>query len=222
MKYAFAFGLMSVALVLVALNNPKLLVLLIWAAISFAWMAAGYSGLGARVIGKKRNGCIPWLTRIVLLPFLCFAWLVWHIYRVVSREDKCNRVDDKLVVGRRLLASEVDQEFDCFIDLTAEFNEPKCIRTRESYFSFPILDASVPSAEDLNAAVELVEDGNLYIHCAQGHGRTGVFALAVLAHRGRISSVEEGLGLLQKVRPALGLNRSQLRFIEGYLSQKCG
>src|SRR5205809_1011561 len=106
--------------------------------------------------------------------------VVWHLMRLISREPARNMVTQQLVVGRRLLAYEREDEFDNFVDLTAEFPEPFPIRSSPSYRSFPILDGSAPSPEALRVAVTSLRPGRTFIHCAQGHGRTGLFALAVL------------------------------------------
>ncbi len=220
MKYATALGLMSIALVAGAVFYPALSVVFLWGATSFGVVAVGYGGLGVRVFAKSHDGRISWFAKIVLLPYLSYAWIVWHLYRLLSREDAFNQIDDDLVVGRRLLAKEIPNSFDHYVDLTAEFEDPLSIRTHESYQSFPILDAGYPTEADLDAAVEATGDGRTYIHCAQGHGRTGLFALALLIHRGRIKTASEGIELLQSLRPAIHLNGDQASFIENYLAQR--
>jgi hypothetical protein len=65
-------------------------------------------------------------------------------------------------------------------------------------------------------------DGTLpFLNCAQGHGRTGLFALAVLLSSGVVRSVDEGMRMLLAVRPAIRLSRDQRRCIETY-AQKLG
>ena len=211
---------MSIALAAAGIRYPAAGVFLIWVAISFGCVAFGYGGLGVRIFGKTGDGRISWPAKILLFPYLLCTWLLWHIYRMVSREDAYNRIDDDLVIGRRLLAAEVPDGFDHYVDLTAEFEAPPAIRARNSYRSFPILDASIPSEEELEKAADSVKIGKTYVHCAQGHGRTGLFALALLIHRGRIKTAEEGIDLLKSARPAINLNRDQVGFIERYLERR--
>ena len=220
MKYAIALGMMSVALAASAFMYPTAAIILVWAAISFGCVALGYGGLGVRVFGKGEDGRIPLGAKILLLPYLLYTWIVWHLYRLLSREDAYNRIEDDLVVGRRLLSAEVPDGFDHYIDLTAEFEDPAPIRCRDSYRSFPMLDASIPSDDELEAVADATKLGRTYIHCAQGHGRTGLFALALLIHRGRIQTTDEGIELLKSLRPAINLNREQSRFIERYLKRR--
>ena len=219
MKYALTMALMGGALLLGAFAYPTFGIVFTWSAISFFVVALRYGGLGPKVFGKRDDGTIFLPLKVLNLPFLLYTWAVWHIYRLLSREDAFNVISDDLVVGRRLLSSEIPDGFDHYVDLTAEFEEPLLARSSSSYRSFPILDASVPSMEDLKSAVELLESGRTYVHCAQGHGRTGVFALALLHQRGKIKGVEDGVALLKSLRPAINLNREQTGFISRYLTQ---
>lgn len=219
MKYAVALGLIAVIFEVWALEYPRASAGLLWLSLAFAWVAAGYAGLGPRVFGKRPDGSMAPLPRFILFPYLVYTGLVWHLCRLLSREDAFNRIDDDLVVGRRLLAREVPGGFDHYVDLTCEFEEPRGIRSRKGYLCLPILDAGVPSHDELRQAVAATGRGSTYVHCAQGHGRTGLFALALLFHRGRIGSPQEGLALLQQVRPAIRLNRVQRRFIEDHMNR---
>ncbi|MCX5660599.1 MAG: hypothetical protein NTW19_12885 [Planctomycetota bacterium] len=125
-------------------------------------------------------------------------------------------MSSQLVVGRRLLAREDPGEFANYIDLTAEFQEPRAFRKRPGYGAFPILDASAPSPERLHTAVSHLRPGTTFIHCAQGHGRTGLFALAVLLKSGDARTVDEGLSMLASARPAIRLNPEQMDCIRAY------
>lgn len=218
MKYAAALGMISVVFAAWAFIYPSVGVVLVWASLSFAVVAAGYAGLGSRVFGKRRDGSIAPMTKVILLPYLLYTWSVWHLCRLLSREAAFNRIGDDLVIGRRLLARELPEAFDHYVDLTSEFEEPREIRSRHGYRCVPILDASVPSHEELRRAVSETADGTTYVHCAQGHGRTGLFALALLFHRGRVTTPQEGITLLQQLRPAIRLNRLQRHFIEDYMN----
>lgn len=140
--------------------------------------------------------------------------MIWHIYRILINENSTDKISDDLVVGRRLLPKEVREEYEGYIDLTAEFDEPRAIRDKSSYICFPILDASVPNIEKLMDLLEKVENKNLYIHCAQGHGRTGLVALALLLRKGIIKDVREGVDYLKSFRPALNLNNYQIEYLE--------
>ncbi len=219
MKYAFFMGLISVFAAVGVIEYPGAAVVLAWTSLSFAVVGVGYAGAGARVFGKRGDGSMGAAAKVILLPYLLFTWAVWHLCRLTSREDAFNNIGDDLVIGRRLLPGEVPEGFDHYVDLTSEFEEPKAIREREGYRCMPIMDAGVPTRAELERAVARTAEGRTYIHCAQGHGRTGLFAMALLHQRGQVTSAEEGLRLLRQLRPAVSLNRQQERFITEYMME---
>ena len=139
-----------------------------------------------------------------------------EIDRAIRGEPARTAVTDHLVVGRRLLRSEICETFDNYVDLTAEFIEPSAIRCSPGYCSFPILDGSAPTVEALHAVVNSLRPGRTFVHCAQGHGRTGLFALAVLLSSGAAKAAEDGLQLLRAARPGIRLNRIQRQCIWNY------
>lgn len=222
MKYAITFGVMSLALIGGCVQYPNIRWFLAWSAVSFGSVALGYAGLGPRVFGKRKDGRISLPLKILNFPYLGFAWAVWHLIKLLSREAPFNRIDNDLVIGRRLLSSEAPDAFDHYVDLTAEFEEPTAIRQRSAYRCLPILDASVPSFDELNQVVDETASGRAFVHCAQGHGRTGLFALALLLRRGNVKTIEEGIALLCSLRPAVRLNREQITFAHRYLKTKVG
>ena len=187
--------------------------LALWLGCDFLILGIAH-GRGAHgVFGKRVDGTLPLWSWLLFFPLFIYTRAVWHLIRLFSREPARSKVTQQLVVGRRLLASELDGEFDNFVDLTAEFSEPSIIRDSPSYRSFPILDGAAPTPEALYAAVASLRPGRTFIHCAQGHGRTGLFALAVLLSSGVARSVEDGLRMLSAVRPAIRLSREQHRCI---------
>jgi protein-tyrosine phosphatase len=161
---------------------------------------------------KSADGTLPWVSWLIFLPLHLYSLAVLNVARALSREPARNKVCDDLWVGSRPGAGDV---CDCpnVIDLTAEFQEPKQFRERPGYFSFPILDAGAPTANALVRALERCprKPGPIFIHCAQGHGRTGIFAAAWLLANKRASTAEEAVEMLTKARPGIRLNSAQLR-----------
>ena len=100
------------------------------------------------------------------------------------------------------------------MDLTAEFAEPLAIRRLAGYRSFPILDGAAPVPDELLGFIGRLSPGRTFIHCAQGHGRTGLFALALMLKIGTAQTCEEGLEKLRSVRPGINLSAVQSRCIE--------
>ena len=196
-------------------------VLAIWFGLCWIVMGAAYAKPGTNLFGKNESGQIPLRSKLIFFPCLVFTHIVWHLACRVAKEDPYNRLDDELIVGRRLLPHEMPEEVTHVLDLTTEFSEPAAIVDKKHYIHFPIMDAHIPERAALASLLDgLPNDGVLYIHCAQGHGRTGTVALATLATRKQINNVKDGLTLLQGKRPLLNINSEQTRFVEAYLQGK--
>jgi hypothetical protein len=220
MSYRHLLALLGLVLVVLGLIERGWFLSAVWLGCDFLVLGVAHGRGSHRVFGKRADGSLPWWSRLVFLPLLVYTALVWHLIRLFSREPAYHAVTEKLVVGRRLLSFEVEGEYNNFVDLTAEFAEPPAIRRSPAYFSFPILDGAAPTPQALRAAVASLRPGRTYIHCAQGHGRTGLFALAVLLGSGAAHSVEEGLRMLTAVRPGIRLSRDQHRCIEIYAQNR--
>ena len=206
--------LLGLVLITIGMTGGGLLLLAVWLGCDFLVLGIAHARGAHGIFGKRQDGSIPVWSWLVFLPLFIYIIIVWHVIRIFSREPALNRVSNDLVIGRRLLPSELEGEFENYIDLTAEFVEPAVIRQAPGYYSYPILDGAAPEAKSLRAAVDRLRPGRTFIHCAQGHGRTGLFALAVLLKCGLTPTVDEGLRMLRAVRPGVRLNRSQRRCIE--------
>lgn len=216
MSYRHLLTLLGLVLVVLGVAERGWFLPAVWLGGDFLVLGVAHGRGLHRVFGKRSDGTMPLWSRLAFLPLLIYTTMVWHFIRLLSRESPSNAVTGNLVVGRRLLAFEVEGDFNNFVDLTAEFTEPSAIRRSPAYCSFPILDGAAPTPEALRAAVASLRPGRTYIHCAQGHGRTGLFALAVLLSSGVARSVDEGMRMLLAVRPAIRLSRDQRRCIETY------
>ncbi len=220
MSYPCILASLGFTLVILGAVESGWAVIAVWLGCNFLVLAVAHSRGVHRIFGKKSDGVLPVWSWLLFLPLLAFTSAVWHLLRVVSKEPAQNAVTEQLVVGRRLLSIEFETEFDNYIDLTAEFSEPSAIRTSLGYRSFPILDSGTPSLESLRAAVGNLRPGRTYVHCAQGHGRTGLFAVAVLLNSGAANSVEMGLQMLHRARPGIRLNRAQRECLQRYAEQE--
>ncbi len=208
--------LVGLVLVVFGIVNGGWCLLLLWPGANFLALGIAHLKNASGIFGKQANGTLPFWSWLIFLPLLLYTILVWRIACLLSREPAQNMVTSDLVVGRRLYPSEVDGEFANYIDLTSEFSEPTAIRHLPAYQCFPILDGGIPRIEDLNNAINRLRPGRTFIHCAQGHGRTGLFAIAVLLKRGLIQNVDEGLEKLRASRPGIRLNKIQQEWIEKF------
>ncbi|NPC69649.1 hypothetical protein HPP05_07800 [Corallococcus exiguus] len=216
MKYTFVFTTAAALLTFLAQRIQGFGWLLLWPALSFAVVALAYAGPGARAFGKRPDGRMrPWAV-FALLPYLLLTWGTWHLARRSSRERAFDEVVPGVLVGRRLLPGELPSGVTAVLDLTSEFIEPEAIRASCRYVSLPILDAStlpvehvVPILRELAAL-----PGSLYVHCAQGHGRTGMIAAALLVARGDAPDAKAALARVRQARPGVQLSALQERALD--------
>lgn len=209
MSYRHVLVLLGLVLVALGLIEGGWFFVVVWLGGDFVVLGIAHGRGSHRVFGKRADGTLPLWSWLGFFPLLSFSLLVWQLLRWVSREPAQSAVNAQLVVGRRLSAGEFEEAFDNVVDLTAEFSEPARIRRSPSYRSFPILDGAAPTPEALRAGVASLRPGRTFIHCAQGHGRTALFALAVLLDSGAARGVEEGWQMLSSVRPGVRLSREQ-------------
>ena len=216
MSYRHQLALLGFALIALGALKGGWLLLLVWLGVNFLVLGIAHGRGEHRIFGKRPDGTLPLWSWVLFFPLLAYTAGVWHLLRLLTREPSCHGITEQLVVGRRLLPSEVQGDFDNYIDLTAELAEPAAIRRGSSYRCVPILDGAAPSPEVLREAVRSLRPGRTFIHCAQGHGRTGLFALAVLLESGSARNVEEGLQRLAAVRPGIRLSEQQIQCVRRY------
>lgn len=223
MKYGIFFLLIAALMLTVAIKFGGWYFTVMYPALSFAIVAIGYLGVGPRVFGKRPNGRRSFISTFLLFPYLLFTLLIWHMIRLVSREPAVSQVDAELYLSRRLLCREVPRAavtgaVKSVVDLTCEF--PALTFASIDYLCFPMLDASCPSADELRELAERILDlpKPTLIHCAQGHGRTGLVAAAVLLMSGKASTPAEALAVVKASRPGIELNTVQRKTLE-YMSQ---
>ena len=224
-RYAIVFALFAGGLVWVAITNGGAALILLWPGLSFLMVAVAYSGIGVAVFGKKPDGSRTAWAIIYLLPYLIFSWLLWAVRRLISREACCNEIAPGLWLGRRPYRSELPQGTTCVVDLACEFNAAKGLTAQVDYISLPTLDTLPPPFSDLTAMLERVSahPGTIYVHCALGHGRSAMFAAAILLTRGLAQTPAEALRIIQNVRPSVRLSCPQQNALGQFAatSSKC-
>jgi protein-tyrosine phosphatase len=183
----------------------------------FAWIGLNFLAVGVAhflgahgLFGKRRDGTLPWWSWVLFFSLHVYALAVLKLAILFGREAKVCPVCDDLFVGARPGGRDSASDFVNVVDLTAEFQEARAFRERAGYLCFPVLDACAPAVEDLEKAVARVSDGGVtFVHCAQGHGRTGLFAACWLIANRRARTGDEALEMLRKARPGIRLNARQ-------------
>lgn len=127
-----------------------------------------------------------------------------------------------LWIGRRVSSRCLPPGTTLVVDLTSEFWEPWRVRhapeggpTARRYVCLPILDHGVPDGAAFRALVERVakEKGTVFVHCAQGFGRSAVFAAAVMIRRGLARDLDDAVDQLKRVRPSVRLSAEQKKLV---------
>jgi protein-tyrosine phosphatase len=189
--------------------------ILLWVGASFFLVGFAYWGVGPTVFGKRPDGRMALGSTVLLLPYLIYRWGIWRLLRRVSRENPYDGLIPGIIIGRRLFPTEYPADVHEVLDLTCEFPEFKKVREVRHYRSFPILDGHVPRLSDLLRVVLEINhaEETLYIHCAEGHGRTGFVAAAILLSRGLTSDPDEAICMVQAERPKVRLEKCQRQML---------
>lgn len=189
--------------------------LFFWLTINALFFALVYTLNKPNWFLKSYKGKINIFILILNLPWLIFTFIVWHIQRILSKENKLNHIaGTHIYIGRRLLGDELPQDINVVIDLTSEFNEP--FFKNVVYINIPLLDAIAPSPKIFTIIDDLKDKiigKSIFIHCAQGHGRTALFTSILLVKLGVSSSYCDAHKLILSSRPKATLSSSQERFL---------
>jgi protein-tyrosine phosphatase len=215
MKYGSAFAILAMLIAIYAVREGGWYFVLLWPALSFALVSIEYFGVGVFIFSKQPSGTLSIGRSILLAPFLVYLNFVWHAVRFFSREAAFNQLTDYVFIGRRLLSHERASNFDHIVDLTCEFNEPRALR-KSGYISLPTLDGHYADKETLLQSVARIAelDGTVYIHCAQGHGRTATLAIAYLIQQGISETIDDAVNYVLERRPDAHLGRAQRTMLE--------
>jgi hypothetical protein len=210
-KYATTFLLLGCCWAAVAWVNGGWFWLLLWPATSFLVLAWAYFARRPGVLGKRPGGSIHPVVLVLLLPYFALTWAVWHVTLLLSRAGAGHEVAPGLYVGRRPYPAELPPDTRLVIDMTGELLPARGTRTHlrgegaPAYLCVPTLDGSAPpesALSDVLGRIAACRDagGNVYIHCAQGRGRSAAVAAAVLIAQGSAADVAEAERLIARSR----------------------
>ncbi len=187
--------------------------ILIWPAFSLVVVGLGYVWLGPSVLGKQPDGTLAWYTALLLMPYFGAAEFAWYLVRVLGGEEPWHEVSRGLFLGRRVQHWEVPARIGLVLDMTAEFVEPEELRTGRKYVCVPTFDASAPRAEVLAEAILEIApyEGNIYVHCAAGHGRSAMAMAVLMVARGVASDIDHAVEVMRAARSSVKLRTTQRR-----------
>lgn len=216
MKFGFLFMLLAIAIGVAGFRGGPWAWLLFYPAFSFGVVAAAYLFSAPGVFGKRFDGRRSRLGTLLVVPYVLYVSAVWHVVRWFSREPTTSVLNDDIVLSRRLLRHELPEGIASVVDLTCEFTEPKERWGLQSYLCYPMLDGTGSTADEIRElADEIIKMPKpVLIHCAQGHGRTGLVAAAVLIVSGEAQNAADAVAMIQAVRPGVELNKAQRMILE--------
>lgn len=216
MKYGFLFLLLAIAIGMAAFRGGPWAWLLFYPAFSFGVVAAAYLFSAPGVFGKRFDGRRSRLGTLLVLPYILYVSAVWHIVRLLSREPKTSVLNEDIVLSRRLLRHELPEGIASVVDLTCEFMEPTERWGLQSYLCCPMLDGTGSTADGIRElADEIIKMPKpVLIHCAQGHGRTGLIAAAMMIVSGEAQTAADAIAMIHAVRPGVELNKAQRWILE--------
>lgn len=216
MKFIVIFLSVGIGLLLWGLTLGAAGWLPLWFGASFFIVAIAYLGVGDRVFGKKSDGKIAWWSLFLLFPYRLINLGFWNCQKRYFQEECCHKILPNLWLGRRATADELPDNISLVVDLTAEFAEYQTAIAGKTYLCVPTLDASAPSDSQFVEAIEqiLAWQGNIYLHCALGHGRAATLAAGILLAKGVVKDIEEAEKFIQQIRPLVALNKEQKALLD--------
>ncbi len=195
----------------------KVSVLLFWGMTIAGLLHYAYRENDQDLFGKTADGRISPVYFLVMLPYLSLLWARQTAIIVFSRENKYDKIRDSVWAGRRpARLSDLPEGATVCVDLAAEFPGAKFLRDASNgiqYVSFPILEASTRNYDDLIGCIDSLPEGGIYIHCAQGHGRTGFFSAAYLLRRGKVETLPQAEEMITAARPGIKLRKAQREYL---------
>ncbi len=226
---AALFVLLGIAGILAALAPGPVWVKVAAGAGAPAWLLLGgaYGRWGPSVLGKRRDGGHQPALYLLFWPYHLVNAVNLHLVALLGREHAVDEVLPGIWVGRRM--TRLDGEwirpgrFAAVVDATAEFPELAPLR-HPAYHCVPLLDLTAPTPEQMRAAVAFIHlhlpSGDVFIHCAAGHGRSATLAAAWLLSTGGASDAEAAEARLRLARPGIHLNSEQRRALQTYVSER--
>lgn len=187
--------------------------ILMWPALSLITVGLCYVWGGPWILGKQSDGTLAWYSALLLMPYFGAAEFAWYLVRVLGKEEPWHEVSRGLFLGRRVQHWELPARIGLVLDMTAEFVEPIEIRTGRKYVCVPTFDACAPSAEALADAIGEIAPyrGNIYVHCAAGHGRSAMAMAVLMVARGIARDLDHAIALMCAARTRVNLRTTQKR-----------
>ncbi len=215
LKYAIPFLALGIYSLVLAIKFQGLFLLMIWPGLAFTIVGLIYGVTNPDILGKQPSGQIKRWPLIFLFPYFALTWTVWKLQITFLSEPCCNEIMPGIWLGRRVYADELPSGITMVVDLTAEFNEPNAILAKSHYICLPTLDGTPPEVAPSAELLQTMDShtGQIYVHCAAGHGRSASLVAALILKRGIAQTAAEAEATIKAKRPWVKLSRKQLQFV---------
>lgn len=168
------------------------------------------------ILGKTRHGRINPLFFVANLPWLLFSWLVWWLQQKLLREPAAHHLGDSgWTIGAYPGRGYPPNRYDVVVDLTAEFPAARVVDA--AYVALPNLDAvalSHPPDVALLHQLGIGPHSRVFVHCAQGHGRSATWCATALTAMGRFDCTSQAHAWILSFRPQATLSYSQRKQLQ--------
>lgn len=223
---ALIFACLGLSLVLFAHSAAEYSIwasgALAYCAISTFLFSAAYALRKPSFLLKNpERGVLRPASWLLLAPIHLLNRLLLYVTAWTRKARSWDLVEKNVYLGRRPLL--IDQSsfkqlnVHAVLDLTCEFDELPWVRSRNAYLCLPVLDRTSPTLEQLEQATRFIAEnaalGNVYVHCAVGHGRSATVVAAHLLASHSAQNVEEAIQMIRIKRPHIHPNREQLEML---------
>eukprot|EP01102_Stenamoeba_stenopodia_P008196 TRINITY_DN2337_c0_g2_i1.p1 TRINITY_DN2337_c0_g2~~TRINITY_DN2337_c0_g2_i1.p1 ORF type:complete len:273 (-),score=47.88 TRINITY_DN2337_c0_g2_i1:553-1371(-) len=197
--------------------------ILLWPAIVYTIVTFAYIINIPSVLALKdeETGRLNHAMIIFMFPFLLLVWLVWYSRAATTSDPSSQHIVEKWYIGRQPLRhADLPHNTAMVVDLSSEFGRLYSLRKSSiKYRCISSLDTSPPPDHKLGRYIKIMKeaiavDGNVFIHCANGHGRSAAFLVAVMWMSGYSPSLSEAEKTLKSIRPSIRIRAGQRRFLE--------
>jgi protein-tyrosine phosphatase len=215
MRYAAAMLVMASLLVIAAWLWGGWRWVLLWPAESCLVMAAGYLGLGARVVGKDSAGHFaPW-SFLFCGPYLLYYNAIARLGCGLRGDRAYDLIAPGLWLGRHPSIGRLPPGVRWLVDVVTEMPRLRGFVDDDHYLGFPMLDGDVAPIDEFRTFVLRVAalEGDVLIHCAAGRGRSATLMAGVLLARRLADSPEQAVKMIRSVRPGIKVNGKQMRVL---------
>jgi hypothetical protein len=217
LSVVYGIGSISLIIISVVLGGPAWL--LLWPAGALLIVALAY-GIGSPYLLRSWDGKMSFAAAVLLSPYIAAAKVnSWCWGR---NESPADEIVPGLWLGRVMTARERKRmQIASVVNLAPELP----IDTRGvNFHSVPMLDLLVPSAAELDAAVNAIEqlrtERPTLISCALGYSRSAIVTSAWLLAIRVAPTVDSAIDMVRKRRRRVALNASHRDRLKSWAEER--